>query len=49
VKTHGGLEYAKQQMKDYQQKALGILDSYPNSPYKDSLKLLVNYVIDRKR
>lgn len=49
VKTHGGLDYAKQQMKDYQQKALGILDTYPSSPYKDSLKLLVNYVIDRKR
>jgi len=49
VKSHGGLDYAQQQMKDYQQKALAILDTYPSSPYKDSLKLMVNYVIDRKK
>lgn len=49
VKTNGGLEYAKEQMKNYQQRALAILDSYANSPYKDSLKLMVNYVIDRKK
>ncbi len=49
VKTNGGLDYAQQQMKDYQQKALGILDTYPSSPYKDSLSLMVNYVIDRKK
>ena len=49
VKTNGGLDYAVQQMKDYQQKALGILDTYPSSPYKDSLNLMVNYVIDRKK
>lgn len=49
VKTNGGLDYAVQQMKDYQQKALAILDTYPSSPYKDSLNLMVNYVIDRKK
>ena len=49
VKSHGGLDYAQQQMKDYQQKALAILDTYPSSPYKDSLNLMVNYVIDRKK
>ena len=49
VKSHGGLDYAQQQMIDYQQKALAILDTYPSSPYKDSLNLMVNYVIDRKK
>ena len=49
VKSNGGLDYAQQQMKDYQQKALAILDTYPSSPYKDSLTLMVNYVIDRKK
>ena len=49
VKSHGGLDYAQQQMKGYQQKALAILDTYPSSPYKDSLTLMVNYVIDRKK
>ncbi len=34
---------------DYKQKALAILQTYPSSPYKDSLALMVNYVIERKK
>lgn len=49
VKTKGGLEYAVSKMKEYQENALAILQKYPNSPYKDSLELMVNYVIDRKK
>ena len=49
VKDSGGLDYAISRMKDYQQQALAILQSYPNSPYKESLELMVNYVIDRKK
>jgi octaprenyl-diphosphate synthase len=49
VKKAGGLEYAITQMKAYQQKALKLLESYPQSTYKDSLELMVNYVIDRKK
>jgi len=49
VKTNGGLDYAEQVMKDYQQKALGLLVNFPTTPYKDSLELMVNYVIDRKK
>jgi len=49
VKELGGLEYAIVKMKNYQQQALTILESYPNSPYKDSLEVMVNYVIDRKK
>jgi octaprenyl-diphosphate synthase len=49
VKTNGGLDYAEQVMKDYQQKALGLLVDFPTTPYKDSLELMVNYVIDRKK
>ncbi len=49
VKENGGLEYATQQMKSYQQQALELLQKYPESPYKDSLELMVNYVIDRKK
>lgn len=49
VKNNGGLEYAVTRMKDYQQEALQLLDSYPNSSYKESLELMVNYVIDRKK
>jgi octaprenyl-diphosphate synthase len=49
VKELGGLDYAVDQMKKYQEQALQLLSSYPKSPYKDSLELMVNYVIDRKK
>ena len=49
VKDNGGLEYAVAKMKEFQKQALTILDDYPNSPYKESLELMVNYVIERKK
>ncbi|MGV6827994.1 MAG: polyprenyl synthetase family protein [Flavobacteriales bacterium] len=49
VKEKGGLEYAIQKMKDYRKKALNILQNYSESPYKRSLELMVNYVVDRKK
>ena len=49
VKSKGGLEYAVSVMKQYQSKALAILQQYPDSTYKNSLELMVNYVIDRKK
>lgn len=49
VKELGGLEYAVGKMKEYQSKALHMLQSYPQSSYRDSLELMVNYVIDRKK
>ena len=48
VKQKNGLGYAEQVMKDYQQKALKIIENYPDSEYKSALVLMVNYVIDRK-
>ena len=49
VKQKGGLEYAIERMKDYQRRALELLASYPESEYRSSLELMVNYVIDRKK
>ena len=49
VKTTGGMDYAIQKMKDFQQEALAVLASYPDSAHKESLELMVNYVIDRKK
>ncbi|WP_347374168.1 polyprenyl synthetase family protein [Aequorivita sp. Q41] len=49
VKENGGLDYAVSKMKEYQQQALQLLETYPTSPYKESLELMVNYVIDRKK
>lgn len=49
VKSSGGLEYAVSKMKYFQHQALVILESYPESAFKESLILMVNYVIDRKK
>jgi len=49
VKENGGIEYTITKMKEYQTKAFKILNSYPDSPYKESLGTLVNYVIERKK
>lgn len=49
VKDSGGLEYAITKMKEFQQEAFQKLKSYPDSPYKQSLELMMNYVIDRKK
>ncbi len=49
VKQNGGIEYTIQKMKEYQQMALEILDLYPDSPYKNSLITMVNYVIEREK
>jgi octaprenyl-diphosphate synthase len=49
VKANDGLDYAVTKMKQFQEEALQILDTYPNSEFKNSLELMVNYVIDRKK
>ncbi|WP_378182423.1 polyprenyl synthetase family protein [Aquimarina sp. SS2-1] len=49
VKTSGGLEYATHIMNKFKEDALAILLEYPESEYKASLELMVNYVIDRKK
>ncbi|WP_040248211.1 polyprenyl synthetase family protein [Psychroserpens mesophilus] len=49
VKENNGLEYAVNKMKSFQAEALQLLDAYPQSEYKSALKLMVNYVIDRKK
>ncbi len=49
VKANGGLEYAVSKMKEFQNEAIQLLQNYPESKYRDSLELMVNYVIDRKK
>ncbi|MEC7454798.1 MAG: polyprenyl synthetase family protein, partial [Bacteroidota bacterium] len=48
VKSKCGLEYSISKMHEFQQEAISILDSFPASESKDSLKKLVSYVIDRE-
>ena len=49
VKENGGLEYAIEKMKEFQQEALLMLQKYPESKYRNSLEIMVNYVIERKK
>lgn len=48
VKNKNGLVYAEEKMIVFQQEALLLLQDFPQSPYKDALILMVNYVIERK-
>jgi octaprenyl-diphosphate synthase len=49
VKDKNGLSFAESKMAQFQQEALAILQDFPASIYKDSLTLMVNYVIERKK
>lgn len=48
VKQSGGLDYAIGVMKDFQHKAQQILEEFPESKAKQSLRLMLDYVIERK-
>jgi octaprenyl-diphosphate synthase len=48
VKENGGLEYTIVQMNAYKNKALAILENYPESKYKSSLLTMIDYVVERK-
>jgi len=49
VKASGGLEYANQKMLEFQQEAFDILDEFPDSETKASLKMLIEYVTMRSK
>jgi octaprenyl-diphosphate synthase len=49
VKNNNGLSYAEHKMAEFQKEALQLLENYPKSEYKDSLIMMVNYVIERKK
>ncbi|WP_028887848.1 polyprenyl synthetase family protein [Tenacibaculum ovolyticum] len=48
VNTNGGLEYATSKMHGYKDKALAILENFPESAYKSSLQQMIDYVVERK-
>lgn len=47
VKQSGGIEYAVQRMNHYHQQAMALLQTLPESPYRNSLQDLVQFTIDR--
>jgi len=49
VIENGGIEYATMKMIQYRDRALAILDTYPGSEVKDSLREFVNYTVTRDK
>jgi octaprenyl-diphosphate synthase len=49
VKEKGGIDYTVKRMKEYQEKAVVMLETYPDNDAKKSLVDLVNFVIDRTK
>ena len=49
VSSTGGIEYAELKMNQYRDKALAILDSYPESDVKESLKRFVYFTTSREK
>ncbi|MFC2109404.1 polyprenyl synthetase family protein [Bacteroidota bacterium] len=49
VKENGGIEYTVNKMETYRNKALAILNTYPDSEYKSSLLTMIDYVVNRKK
>ena len=49
VSENGGMQYAEMRMNQYRDKALAILDSYPDSNVKESLKEFVLYTTSRNK
>lgn len=49
VKKNGGLDYAVAKMLAFKEEALTLLETYPGSDYKNSLQLMVDYVVERKK
>ncbi|HJM16281.1 MAG TPA: polyprenyl synthetase family protein, partial [Flavobacteriales bacterium] len=49
VKEKGGLDYATNIMRSYQEGSLKILSEFPENEARKSLKLLVEYVINREK
>lgn len=49
VRQSGGIPYAEEKMRQYQQEAFALLEQFPDSPSKESLKDLVRFTTERQK
>lgn len=49
VKDQGGISYSEQVMNNFLKEAMEILDSFPDSPSKTSMRDLVDYTVSREK
>jgi octaprenyl-diphosphate synthase len=47
VKHHGGIDYSVERMNEYKEKAVAILETYPDNDSRTALMNLVQFVVDR--
>ncbi|MCD6503079.1 MAG: polyprenyl synthetase family protein [Thermoplasmata archaeon] len=47
IRSAGSIEYAKEKAREYSKKAMELLKEFPNNEYKEVLKYLANYVVER--
>ena len=45
---YNGFEYTHNKMLNYKNKAIEILEKFPNNESRDSIKTLLDYIIERK-
>jgi octaprenyl-diphosphate synthase len=49
VADAGGIDYARSKMTAYREKAIGLLHTFPEGPYRDSLEQLVVFTTERNK
>ncbi|RHJ77001.1 polyprenyl synthetase family protein [Parabacteroides sp. AM08-6] len=49
AKSNGGIEYAEKRMQEYHDKALEVLYTLPESPAREALSLLADYIVERQK
>lgn len=49
VKDMGGIDFANSKMQEYKMSAMDILNTFPESPSRNSLRDLVEYTVERKK
>ena len=47
AKEHGGIAYAEQRMNEYRDRAKAVISKLPNSPARESLLALADYIVGR--
>ena len=48
IVKHKGFEYAQNKMLSYKNKAIEILEKFPNNESRESIRILLDYIIERK-
>jgi octaprenyl-diphosphate synthase len=48
IDHYGALQSAREKAQDFSEKARGFLEEYPNSPYKDALRSLPDFILERE-